>query len=81
MRQIFLSPTSGVVTTVIIMASNITATLYSSRIRMSLLITGLTLDNKTARLRCVKKQEQSGTNCDVSNSIKCLPKTTFLRPL
>jgi len=39
---------------------------------MLLLITGLTLDNKTAGLRCVKKQEQSGTNYDVSNIIKCL---------
>jgi len=38
---------------------------------MLLLITGLTLDNKTAGLRCVKKQEQSGTNY-VSNIIKCL---------
>jgi hypothetical protein len=47
---------------------------------MSLLITGLTLD-KIARLRCVKKQAQSGTNCDVSNGIKCLSTTAFLRPL
>lgn len=73
MRQIFLSPTSRVVTTVTVLASNITATLYSSsRIRMSLLITGLALDNRTAGLRCVKKQKQSGTNYDVSISIKRL---------